>query len=117
MRPGVWGPLCGEVAGRGQAVGGLRTSGSKSSAQLPLYRTCQRQRGARAMISSAADRCEIPFRVSSTIECSQHRAAATRVRLRRGSSDWHRIGICNHAVDVTSSSELHRASHGGVAAT
>eukprot|EP00971_Amphidinium_carterae_P281722 5592581-Amphidinium_carterae.1 len=68
------------------------------------------------MINSAADRCEIPFLVSSTIECSQQRAAATSVRLRRGSSDWHRTGNCNHAVGVTSSSELQRASHGGVAA-
>eukprot|EP00971_Amphidinium_carterae_P338297 6475566-Amphidinium_carterae.2 len=111
MRPGVWGPLCVVVVVRGRAVGGWRTNGSRSSAQLPLYRTCtlcwiicgralagsdwplslggsgQRHRGARAMMSSAADRCDAPSLLSSTIEWSQQRAAATRVRLRRGSSD------------------------------
>eukprot|EP00971_Amphidinium_carterae_P116841 2314067-Amphidinium_carterae.2 len=46
-----------------------------------------RHRGARAMMSSAADRCEMPCRGSSTMACNQHNAAATSVRLRRGSSD------------------------------
>eukprot|EP00971_Amphidinium_carterae_P226934 4501132-Amphidinium_carterae.2 len=36
-----------------------------------------RQRGAKAIMSSAADRCEMPCRGSSTMACSQHRAAAT----------------------------------------
>eukprot|EP00971_Amphidinium_carterae_P016969 334982-Amphidinium_carterae.2 len=58
----------------------------------------------------------MPCRGSSTMECNQHRAVATRVRLRRGSSDWHRKGSCSQAVGTTSSSELQSASHGGVAA-
>eukprot|EP00971_Amphidinium_carterae_P146933 2911849-Amphidinium_carterae.1 len=43
----------------------------------------QRHLGARAMMSSAADRCEMPYRGSSTMACSQHSAAATRLRLLR----------------------------------
>eukprot|EP00971_Amphidinium_carterae_P236166 4686848-Amphidinium_carterae.1 len=68
------------------------------------------------MMSSAADRWEMPYLGSSTIVCSQHRAAATRVRLRRGSSDWQRRGSCSQAVGTMSKRELQSASQGGVAA-
>eukprot|EP00971_Amphidinium_carterae_P332085 6466048-Amphidinium_carterae.1 len=84
MSPGVCGPLRVEVVWSGRGSGRFLTSGSRSSAQLPLYRTCtrcwmscglalggscwpfsrggsgHRQRGARAMMSSAAARWETP---------------------------------------------------------
>eukprot|EP00971_Amphidinium_carterae_P220629 4379931-Amphidinium_carterae.1 len=62
MRPGVCGARCTGV-GCGRAFGGSCCPRSRGGSG-------HRQRGARAIMSSAADRWEAPKRGSSTIECN-----------------------------------------------